>query len=85
MGSGLASAGFDYAAAHQFIQHGVNGLVCPFGDEDALTRESIRLASDPALREILRRAAPESLRQQSWATVIEGFEADLLAEAGKSS
>ncbi len=78
MASGLACAGFDYAAARQFIRHGENGLVSPLGDEAALLREAVRLASEPALRQTLSQEAPVSLQAQSWEAVIKGFEADLV-------
>jgi glycosyltransferase involved in cell wall biosynthesis len=35
LGSGLAVSAFDYAAAHEFIRHGENGLTAPVGDEAA--------------------------------------------------
>lgn len=81
MASGLACTGFNYAAARQFVRHGENGLVAPLGDEEALLRESLRLAGDTALRTRLSTAAPLSLREQSWERVIGRFEADLLSAA----
>jgi glycosyltransferase involved in cell wall biosynthesis len=79
MASGLATAGFDYAAARQFIRNEENGLVASLGDEDALIKAAVRLASEPALRTKLRSAAPTSLSEQSWEKVINRFEADLSA------
>lgn len=83
MASGLACAGYDYAAARQFIRHGENGLVAPLGDETALEAEAVRLASDTELRRKLGTAAPDSLRRQSWEAVVARFEEDLLAVLGK--
>jgi glycosyltransferase involved in cell wall biosynthesis len=77
MASGLAVAGFDYAAARQFIRNGENGLSVPVDQPDALVAAAVRLASDPGLRRRLRRAARATLETQSWETVIAHFEADL--------
>ncbi len=81
MASGLGVCGFDYAAARQFVKHGENGLVAPLGNEAALIDDAVRLASDAALRQRLRLAAPVSLQEQSWEKVIERFETDLVAIA----
>ena len=78
MASGLAVAGFDYAAARQFIQHGHNGLAVPLGDEPALIEAAVLLATDELLRAQLRIAARAAVEAQSWETVIAGFESDLL-------
>ncbi|GAB5560543.1 MAG: glycosyltransferase family 1 protein [Synoicihabitans sp.] len=82
MASGLAVAGFDYAAAKQFVTHEQNGLLAPGGEETALLEESVRLASDPKLADRLRQAARKGFELQSWDRVIGRFEADLLREAG---
>ncbi len=77
MASGLAVAGFNYAAARQFIQHGQNGLSVPCDQPEALIAEAVRLATDANLRNRLRQAAPVSLAHQSWENVIAHFETDL--------
>jgi glycosyltransferase involved in cell wall biosynthesis len=77
MASGLAVAGFDYAAAKQFVRDGENGLVVPCDRPDALVAAAVRLCTDDALRARLRTAAPSSLAGQSWENVITYFEADL--------
>jgi glycosyltransferase involved in cell wall biosynthesis len=82
MASGLAVAGFDYAAARQFIAHGRNGLVAPCDCPDALLELAVLLATDDLLRAQLRRAAREALESQSWESVIAQFEADLAEVAG---
>ncbi|HVU33670.1 MAG TPA: glycosyltransferase family 1 protein [Opitutaceae bacterium] len=84
MASGLAVAAFDYAAARQFIVHGENGLVAPFGDAEAFIDASVMLASDDLLRAQLRRAARRAVEQQTWANVVAGFEAELRNVAGRS-
>lgn len=78
MASGLAVAGFDYAAARQFVRHGENGLAVPCGDPAALVTAAAQLAAQPALRARLRAAARAALEEQSWSRVIANFEADLL-------
>jgi glycosyltransferase involved in cell wall biosynthesis len=83
MASGLAVAGFDYAAAREFVRHGQNGLAVPCDDPGALVDAAVMLASDPLLRAQLRLAARQGVEAQSWAHVIAGFEAELLAVAGQ--
>lgn len=77
LASGLAVAGFDYAAARQFITHEVNGLTVPRDDSKALIGVAVRLATDRALRDRLRSQARQPLLEQSWERVIDRFEADL--------
>lgn len=81
MASGLAVAGFDYAAARQFVRTGENGLTAPCGEPAALISAAVRLVSDDPLRERLRLAARAAVAPQSWDRVIGRFEADLLAVA----
>lgn len=85
LGSGLAVSAFDYAAAHEFIRHGENGLVAPMGDETAFTAHAVRLAADPAFRSRLRARAPGAVRGRSWDIVVSQFEADLLEAAARPS
>lgn len=77
MASGLAVAGFNYAAARQFIRSGENGISVPVDRPDALVAAAASLATDAELRRRLRRAARATLEAQSWETVIARFEADL--------
>lgn len=77
MASGLAVAGFDYAAARQFVVHGENGLSVPCDNPEALIEAGVLLATDDLLRAQVRRAAREAVEQQSWTQVIGGFEAAL--------
>jgi len=82
MASGLAVAGFDYAAARQFLRHEDNGLSVRCDDPDALIAAGVRLACDSALRSRLRGAARATVEPQSWENVIVRFESDLAAIAG---
>ncbi len=84
MASGLAVAGFDYAAARQFIRNGENGISMRRDDPDAFVRAGVELATRPALRDRLRAAARSSLLEQSWENVVGQFEADLLRVLGNA-
>ncbi|MEO6002132.1 MAG: glycosyltransferase family 1 protein [Opitutus sp.] len=77
MASGLAVAGFDYAAARQFIKNKINGLTVGMNDEEALVTAALRLATDRGLRDELRSRARTALLDQSWEKVIERFATDL--------
>ncbi|MFA5057535.1 MAG: glycosyltransferase family 1 protein [Opitutaceae bacterium] len=81
LASGLAVAGFDYAAARQFVRHGENGLIAPCDQPEALVAAAVRLARDAALRARLRAAAATSLIEQSWEKIILDFETALAAAA----
>ncbi len=81
MASGLAVAGFDYAAARQFVRHGVNGLAVPCAQPEALIEAAAFLAADEFLRAQLRMSARSAVEAQSWKNVIARFEADLLEVA----
>lgn len=82
MASGLAVAGFDYAAAQQFMHHGRNGLAVPCDRPEALVNAGVMLATDDLLRAQFRLAARAAVELQSWDHVIARFEADLAAAAG---
>jgi len=82
MGSGLAVAAFDYAAAHEFIRHNENGLVAPVGDEAGYLANAVRLGTEPALRARLMAAGPLTTRGLTWDNIVDRFAADL-AEAIK--
>lgn len=79
LASGLAVAGFDYAAASQFVQHGCNGLTVPCGDPEALIEAAVMLATDELLRAQLRASARAAVEAQSWEHVIGAFESALEA------
>lgn len=79
MASGLAVTSFDYAAARQFIQHGINGLAVPRTEPGSLVAAAVRLATDAPLRDRLRANARTALLRQSWNIVVARFETDLFA------
>lgn len=85
MASGLAVAGFNYAAGRQFIRHRENGLLAPCNQPEALQRAAVELVTDDSLRNRLRLAARQGFASQAWSQVIEKFEADLAAIAHRAS
>jgi glycosyltransferase involved in cell wall biosynthesis len=82
MASGLAVAGFDYAAAHKFVQHGQNGFAVPCDQPDALIAAAVLLATNDPLRARFRPAARTAVEAQSWENVIVRFERELMDIAG---
>ena len=84
LSSGLAVAGFDYAAARQFVRHGENGLTVPCDQPEALIDAAVLLVTDELLRAQLRLVARAAVEPQSWENVIARFESDLQAAAGAS-
>ncbi len=84
LASGLAFAGFDYAAAHELVRSGESGLLAPLGHESALIAGAVRLATEPALASLLRSRAVPTVQFRSWDRVLAQFEADL-AEAATES
>lgn len=83
LGSGLAVGAFDYAAAHEFIRQGENGLTAPVDDEAAFIANAVRLVREPALRERLATAGALTARQLSWDSIIERFASDLQEAAAE--
>ncbi len=83
LASGLAFAGYDYAAAHELVRPEQNGLLVPPGDEPGFLAAAVRLATEPALVARLRVAAPAAVAARSWDNVVTQFAADL-AEAASA-
>jgi len=77
LGSGLAVGAFDYAAAHEFIRSGENGLLAPVGDEAAFIQNAVRLATEPGLASRLRANAARAVSTRTWDAVVDRFLADL--------
>jgi glycosyltransferase involved in cell wall biosynthesis len=73
MASGLPVLAFDYAAAAQLIDSGVNGVLAPLADETAFVREAVRLAGDRAQRASLGARARETACQIGWDSVVSRF------------
>jgi glycosyltransferase involved in cell wall biosynthesis len=82
LASGLALAGYDYAAAHELVRPEENGLLVPLGNESAFITAAVRLATDPALVARLRARAAAAVAARSWDNVVAQFAADLAEAAG---
>jgi glycosyltransferase involved in cell wall biosynthesis len=74
MASGLAVVAYDYAAAHALIEPEVDGLLVPFGDEEAFVTAALRLAVDPAFGRRLGQRARDKARRHEWPHVIDQLE-----------
>lgn len=81
MASGLAVLAFDYAAAHENIRSGENGLLVPFGDEDAFEHAAQRLVDIGYARALGARAA-KAARGIDWGACVARFEQVLLNVSG---
>ncbi len=82
MASGLASAGFDYAAARIFVRDGETGLRAPCDHPDG-PRGGRRAPGDRSgAQGRLRSAGRAAVEAQSWDKVIARFESDLEEVAG---
>ena len=67
MAAGLPVVASDIGQIAEFIEHDVNGLLCPPGSPSALTLTLVRLRRDPEQRERLGKAGRLSvLRDHTW-------------------
>lgn len=82
LASGLAVAGFDYAAARLFVRHGESGLLAALDAPADLIEAAVLLATDDFLRTKLRTHARHAVEDHSWEHVVAGLESDLLRLAG---
>jgi glycosyltransferase involved in cell wall biosynthesis len=81
MASGLAVVAFDYAAAGELIESGVNGVVVPRGERESFVSCAATLAAEPTrLREIGERARA-TCAEHSWERVVQQLEGVLLTAA----
>jgi len=71
MASGLPVVTFDYAAAHEHLHSGINGMGIPLDDTAAFIEASIALALDPNLRRTQGQAAHQTALGLSWEKVVE--------------
>jgi glycosyltransferase involved in cell wall biosynthesis len=70
MASGLAVIAFDYAAAHEHIEHWRNGVLVPQDQEQAFVDAVVAAVSDPARLEGLGAAARSTAEGLGWDRVI---------------
>jgi glycosyltransferase involved in cell wall biosynthesis len=71
MASGLAAVAFDYAAASEHLQHGVNGLKAAYGDEAEFQRLAAELAIAPETFRRLGQAACLTAQGLAWSSVLD--------------
>jgi glycosyltransferase involved in cell wall biosynthesis len=74
MASSLPVLAFDYAAAAQLIRSGENGMLVPFGDNDAFVQRAVALAGDPARRRALGEQARIGVADVNWDRIVARFE-----------
>jgi glycosyltransferase involved in cell wall biosynthesis len=79
MASGLGVVAYDYAAARQYISHGLDGLLAPYGDARAFVASAVRLAGSPPLLRLIRSAARLAVLPLDWTVVVSRFERVLLS------
>jgi len=84
LASGLAVVAFDYAAAHQHIRHGENGLLAPLADPAAFLARTRELAGDRPLRNRLRDGAVKLVASLSWERAADELEGVLRGVAARS-
>lgn len=75
LASGVPVLAFDYAAASDVVQHGVNGLLAPVAQEETFVTLAQSVAADAALLARLRQAAAPSVRALGWDAIVRRMEA----------
>jgi glycosyltransferase involved in cell wall biosynthesis len=81
MASGLAVVAYDYAAAHQHITHGVDGLLAPLGDAAQFVRLAVATAGDPDRLLAIGREARARVRGLEWDAIARRFASLVLGPA----
>lgn len=76
MASGLAVVAFDYAAAREHVQDGVNGLKAAYGDEAEFLGLASALAVSPGAVRRLGHAARATALDLAWESVLDKLLAD---------
>lgn len=77
MAMGLACISTKYPSAEEVVEDGVDGILVPTGDVDALADAMIRVAGDTGLQERLSKTALEHSERFALETVIPQWEAIL--------
>jgi glycosyltransferase involved in cell wall biosynthesis len=75
MASGLPVLAYDYAAASQLVQPGLNGQLAPFGNSPEFLRQAVVLAADLAALRRMGEAARQTAEGLSWDSIIGSIEA----------
>ncbi len=74
LASGLAVLTYDYAAGRQFIEHGRNGYLAPFGEAEAFRTAAADLAAGFGDLAPVRAAARRTAEAYPWDSTIDRFE-----------
>ena len=74
MASGLAVVAYDYAAAQQYLRHGVSGLLAPRGDAAEFTAMAAQLARNRDLRSRFGQEARRAAEAASWDCAFDELE-----------
>lgn len=78
MASGLAVVAYDYAAAHEHIQHQQNGLLAKFNDVGDFAHQAMHLAANSQHAGHLGSNARRTTETLDWEKIHDEFEAILL-------
>ncbi len=73
MASGLAVISFDYAAGHEHIVSGTNGMLAPFGEDEAFIQHAETLSDSPNLLKRIRHEARLHSEGISWHSIVDEF------------
>lgn len=82
LASGLVVLSYDYAAARQYIRHGINGYVARFNEPAELLRQTAEVVADMPRWPLIRQAARETAVAITWDSIIDTFETALLEAGG---
>ena len=74
MASGLAVLAYDYAAARQFIDHGINGFLASPNEANSFVAAGLELIKDDVNLENLRAHARQTTLEISWDQVTKKLE-----------
>ena len=74
MASGLAVLAYDYAAARQFINHGVNGFLANPNEANSFINQGLELLEDSVDLQNLRAQARQTTLEISWDKVTKKLE-----------
>ena len=73
MASGLPVIAYDYACAHQYLTHGVNGWLSPLGQKNHFIQQIYQLPSVQQLREMGVQAC-HKVQQSGWQLPVQQLE-----------
>jgi len=74
MASGLSVLAYDYAAARQYLRHGMTALLAPYDDARAFVDMAAQLAGDAAMRARLRAESRRVADTVSWSRAVDDLE-----------